>query len=358
MQRSTARPDPVLASPVLLTGFAFMIGVAITIVLPTDREYAEVTSRQQVDAYSIAYLAVLTRANPKDAHIRFVYVKQLAQLGRWDEALEALAGVPNKPEYAGETRDLRLAIALARARAFPEDDPARANAFEEVHRQLVELLGIAPENRLEDLAKLALELEDPALASKYFLRLADAEPARRASALALAGRWLRAAGDGVASGDCYRRAAEAAPDEARRVTYLLAGADSIEGATGACDASKLLEGPAAKSTDKSLVARAATVLTSCGRVADARTMGRRQLELSPGDETIIRLQVRRELAAGDSRAALALVKKLVELHPHDPKLHELAARVAEWSGQPSVALPEWLWLLQMGRSPSAEVPLP
>jgi tetratricopeptide (TPR) repeat protein len=348
----------VLASPVLLTGFAFMIGVAITIVLPTDREYAEVTSRQQVDAYSIAYLSVLTRANPKDANLRFVFVRQLAQLGRWDEALETLAGVPDRPEYAGEARDLRLAIALARARAFDDGDPLREKAFADVHAQLSDMLTIAPDDRLEDLAKLALELEDPALAAKYFLRRADAEPSRRAEMLALAARWMRAAGDGVASGECYRRAADAAPDESTRVEYLLAGADSIEGATGACDAAKLVEGPAAKSTDKKLVARAATLLTSCGRVADARMMGRRQLELAPDDETTLRLQVRRELAAGDSHAALGLVKKLLALHPNDPKLHELAARVAEWSGQPSAALPEWLWLLSMGRGPSPEVPLP
>src|SRR5687767_5653931 len=89
-----SRPDPVLAGAPLLIGFAFMMGIVIAVVFPTGREYAEVTSKQKVDAYSIAYLAVVTRADPKDSHLRFVYVRQLAQLGRWDEALKVLADDP------------------------------------------------------------------------------------------------------------------------------------------------------------------------------------------------------------------------------------------------------------------------
>src|SRR5688572_428198 len=129
-----SRPDPVLAGAPLLIGFAFMMGIVITVVFPTGREYAEVTSRQKVDAYSIAYLSVVTRADPKDSHLRSVYVRQLAQLGRWDDALKVLAEDPTPARNSPETNDLRMELMLARARSIPDSEPdARTTAFAAVH---------------------------------------------------------------------------------------------------------------------------------------------------------------------------------------------------------------------------------
>jgi len=52
-------------------------GVHVDPSSPTGKEYADLTSVTTPDRYSIAYLDVLTRANPEEIELRLVYVKQL-----------------------------------------------------------------------------------------------------------------------------------------------------------------------------------------------------------------------------------------------------------------------------------------
>lgn len=353
--RDDSRP---FASPLFLLGFAVFIGAVLAVVFPTGREYAEVTSKR-VDAYSIAYLTVLIRANPHDAHLRAVYVRQLAELGRWDDALRSLEeGVPYPPDLAPDMRAVRLELMLARARAIPEGEPDRSAAFGAVRAELASLLVDAPKERLLEFATLSLELEDPALASKYYLRIADVDPAGRPAALASAGRWLRAAGDGVGSSDCYKRASDATLEPGKKTAYLVEASRSLEGAKGACPAAALVDAPARATMDRALLERATTLMTSCGRAVDAKVLGRRLLALAPGDVPTIRAQVRRELGAGDAAGALKLITVLAEKEPDNADLREAQARVAEWAGQPQVALDQWLWLLARGRVPSATLKLP
>src|SRR6185369_14055789 len=101
-------------------------------------EYAELTAVSKPDAYSIAYLEVLTRANPEEAELRLVYARQLGMLGRYDQAITALT-----PALAKRRRpdllNLQMDLFLARARSIPEGNPRRRSELAEVHRQLGEL---------------------------------------------------------------------------------------------------------------------------------------------------------------------------------------------------------------------------
>jgi predicted Zn-dependent protease len=355
------RRDPVLAGAPLLVGFAFMMGIVMTVVFPTGREYAEVTDKQGVNAFSIAYLTVLTRADPSDLHLRLVYVKQLSSLGRWDDALDALARAPEAARRTPELRVLRLELVLAKARGLPEDAEERAAAFRDVHTELgslVETAGI-PTNRTRELADLALELEDPILAARYFLLAAETGDAEtRAAALAEAGRWYRAGGDGERGADCWQKAAEKTADAAKKREYLLEAAGALEGTRGACAAADVVFAPAKVDDDVAFVRRATDLLRSCARATDAKILGRRLLSLVPDNEPEMRLQVRRELEAGDPRGALVVLQRLVAKHPGDTILHEATARVAEWAGDPQAALRHWLWLLDSGRIPSDRIVLP
>src|SRR4051794_36167913 len=167
------------------------MGIVMTVVCPTGREYAALSDKQRADAYSIAYLTVLTRADPRDTNLRIVFVRQLAQLGRWDEALQALGD-------SVETRALRLELLLAKARAIPRDDPGRDHAFGVVHAELTAHAEAFPKTQARSLAALALELEDPLLAATFYVSAAEADvPPGRAASFADAGRWFIAGGDGV-----------------------------------------------------------------------------------------------------------------------------------------------------------------
>jgi tetratricopeptide (TPR) repeat protein len=332
----------------MLLGVAFMMGVVLAAVFPSGREFAELTGKHRVDAYSIAYLTVLTRAKRDDAHLRLVFARQLAELGRWEEAISALAGVTFDASTRGDAHTLRLDVLVARARSFPLDSSERSLALETVHRELNAASELSwPPERARELANLALQLEDPALAARYYLAAAELEtlPSARAEALADAGKWLRASGDTRGAAECFQRAADRTDDRERKARYLLAGADALEAHGRPCDAAALLRPLAKDATDVAFVDRAAALSTSCGDVDEAKRIGRRLVELAPDNETFVRAQVVRELAACDPPGALVLLRRLVKLYPHDNDLRLSTARVAEWSGQPQVALEQWLVLL-------------
>ncbi len=351
------RPDPVLAGAPMLIGFAFMMGIVITVVFPSGREYAEVTSKQKVDAYSIAYLSVVTRADPKDSHLRMVYVRQLAHLGRWDDALKVLDEDPTPAKTSPEANDLRMELILSRARSIPESDPeARTVAFAAVHEELRRLAAAPPKGRARELAKLALELEDPRLAASFFEHAGNEES--DPNALAEAGRWYRASGEGARAGECLRRAGERAQTPEEKMAFIIAAASAVEETEGACAAWKMLEPTAAQSNDLDFLRRATETARRCARPQDAKLLGRRILSQKKDDEEEIKAQIRRELEAGDSPGALALLRSLLAKHPNDLRIREATARVAEWAGQPAIALEQWLFLFEAGKTPSPTLVLP
>lgn len=343
-------------APTLL-GLAFMMGVVLTVVFPSGREFAELTGKQRVDAYSLAYLNVLTRAKGDDPNLRLVHARQLGEIGRWTEALAALDGVTFDRATADAASSLRLELMLARARALPLGSGERAAAFESVRRELHdarERSWSAP--RAHELGRLALELEEPALAARYFVAAstAEAEPSARAAALAEAGRWLRAAGEERAASESFMRAAETTGSFAEKLRYVLAAADALEAEARPCDAAAVVRPYALRSDDVALVVRAAALATSCGDARDAQRLGRRILELAPGDDAHARAQVTRELHAGEPRSALVLLKRLVKQHPRERELRLTTARVAEWSGEPQTALEQWMFLVSTGSVVRAE----
>ena len=356
------RKGPVLAGAPLLVGFAFIMGIVMTVVCPTGREYAELSDEKAADAYSIAYLTVLTRADPEDMNLRLVYVRQLSQLGRWDEALDVLDHAPPAARESADARELRLELALARARATKEGTNERERAFAVVHTALAAHVAALPStrtSRARELAQLALELEDPGLAARlYLLAAAAGVPPGRAASLADAGRWFLAAGDGARAAESYEAAVVEAREPATKTAYLLEAAAALEASRGACAAASRLAGPAATSDDVALVRRATEASRGCAKANDAKMLGRRLVALSKGDSRETKAQVRRELEAGDAAGALALLRQLLGREPSDPALHEATARVAEWAGQPQVALTQWLWLVDAGRAPSKRLTLP
>ena len=341
-----------LASVPLLLGFAFSLGGVLAAVFPTRQEYAELADDRAPDAYSLAYLQVLTRANPTDEHLRLIYVRHLSELGRYDEAIDTLGPAIAARQDDGETQGLELDLLLARARSIPEDDPRRAAASEGVAGQLERLVRLpAPPDRLEKRAKLALEIERPRLAAEYYLRAAAQAPEDGARMLAEAARWMRASGDGVGAADRYREASEKERNPARARRDALLAMASLESEDRVPDAADLA-GTCLRRwpDDRELLDRAVDLSSRCERVLAARDYGRRLLQLEPGSEVALEQQLRLELAAGDVRAAVPLLQKLVALRPDDVRLRRAQARIAEWAGRPDLALAAWLWLLGHGRS--------
>jgi polysaccharide biosynthesis protein PelB len=337
---------PRLAGWPMLTAFSFVLVSLLALVFPTGSEYAALTSETKPDAYSIAYLEVLTRANPNELELRIVYAKQLAALGRFDDALAALERVIRDPRLGADARQLAFDFRLARARAIPEGDPRRNERFREVHALLGELVAI-PRTipRSLALAELALSLDDPKLAVVFYDDLASRDSAHRAEHLATAGRWLVAAGDNVSAAARYRAAHDATAG-ANQMEYAALAVSAIEASDDVRAAADLADAfVAAHPSDPKMLALAARLATACGRAAAARALGRRLLATRPDDETFLRDQTQRELAVTDVHAALELLNRLVARHPNEYALRLQRARVAEWARDLDTAEKDLLWLV-------------
>lgn len=332
--------------------FAFSLGAMLAAVLPTRREYAQFADDRPPDAYSLAYLRVLTRANPDDEHLRLTYARHLQKLGRFDESLAVLGGMTAPAsDLRPAVEKLKLDLLLALARSIAEGDPERRVAFDAVIPQLqtVAQLRQSPA-QLEQLASLALELEHPGLAGHLYQRAAEGAGADRPALLAKAGRWLRAGGERREAATAYERASHAERNGTAARSDLLLAVDTLEADDRACEAADLSAKVAAEyPVDAEVLSRAASLAESCDRPDAARDYGRQLLALSPDSVELVERQWRRELAAGDVQAAFPLIQRLVSERPDDPSLRELEAHVAEWSNHPERALDDWMWLLDHGR---------
>lgn len=333
--------------------FAFSLGAVLAAVLPTRREYAQFTDDRPPDAYSLAYLHVLTRANPDDEHLRLTYTRHLQKLGRFEEGLAALGRTaPAAGDLNPAVENLRLELLLALARSIPEGDPSRRTAFDAVIPQLRVVAGLPQSaEQVVRIADLALELGDPAFAGHLYRQAADRPGVDRYGLLVKAGRWLRAGGDRREAADAYQLAARAQPDPWAARADLLLAMETLESDERVCEAADLSAKVVTQYPgDVEVLSRAAVLAERCDRPYAARDYGRELLALAPDSADLVERQSRRELAAGDVQAAFPLIERLVSEHPDDIALRELEAHVAEWSNHPDRALEDWMWLLDHGRA--------
>jgi hypothetical protein len=361
MQPSIAGSRERLAGGPMLVGIGLAFGALLAAVLPTRGEFARSLDRPS-DARSIPYLRALTRASRGDESIKLLYVRRLQSLGRFDAALQAL-GPETEGAVDAPTANLRFDLLLARARAEPEGSESRARAFAAVAVALATLRSV-PETapRLRELSSVALEVEEPHLAAEYLQAVASltaaTAPGERAPTLVEAGRWFRASHDDTRAVDCFEQAADEAPDSATACAYAGFAIDALEAQERVDAAAELAATYAERCPeDDALLERATVLAGAANHPTKARDLGRR-LITRRADDGDLQGQVRRELAAEDPRGALAIVARLVARHPDDAHLRQVEARVAEWAGNPALALGDWLWLFGRGIATPREVALP
>jgi hypothetical protein len=331
---------------------AALIGL-IAVVFPTRAEYAHLSDIGHPDHHSLAYLAVLVRASPKDVDLRLVYVRQLADIGRFADAIAALGPALDDPRTATTAFELQLDLKLSLARSLPEGSAERAKAFAAV----VELLPTAIARagsvaRLEALETLAASLEKPVLSAEAVLRMVELSPPdKRAELRARAAKWFLSGGAHARAAELLSAAALSETDltKAKQLAVRALAAFEAHDVHAAADMAAIF----AKRwwTDAAIVAEGARLAEAAGRARTARDFGRQLVTLGPVTEALLRKQAKRELAAGDPNAALSVVDRLIALSPNDPALRENRAHIAEWAAKPETALADWLWLLDRGWEP-------
>jgi len=337
-----------LARDGLLAGVTFAMGALLTLVFPSARDFDLNANGLPIGAYAAAYLEVLVKANPRNWSARLAFVRQLHGRGDLRRALDELDLVPRTGEYRGQAEALALEISWAALRAIPLGDPARAAAIGDVGRRLESLArdGDGSPDELSRFADLALQVERPLLAARFFARLGELMTGdARPRALAEAGRWSLAGGDPAGAAALFDAAALSTADLALESAWArqsVAAAEATGDARAAADRAALWV--ARRPANLALLSEAARVALAANRPREARDLGRRLLRARPDDVVERERQALRELAAGNPEAAWPLVQEAVVRHPDDSEWREREARTAEWTGRPRVALRDWMWL--------------
>lgn len=167
---------------------------------------------------SVAYLEALTKVRPHDEALLQILGAQYVSLGRLADAggvvrrMDAVAS----PQWRQSALKMRLAIAQQRTFAMQADDSRRAAAFDTLRRQISEAAALEWSNRdLEWFAQFSASVDAPALALRFYARLARQDTANRDAWDGYVSRYALQVGD-------YRQAADSWFRRQRNATTLSA----------------------------------------------------------------------------------------------------------------------------------------
>ena len=203
--------------------------------------------------------------------------------------------------------------------------------------------------RLETLARTLLALERPGDAAPLYGRLAELGPeAERGTRLLEAARWSEAAGRPDLAAAWVERAAER-PGGAerarlqRRVEALLLAAgrerDALE---------RVAARVAANPGDAQALRDGVALARRVGDLERASAWNEALLDRAPDDADALRRAIDLALARPDLEAARAAAERAVHRLPDEREARVRLAQVAEWSGEPGLALAQWRALAAVG----------
>jgi predicted Zn-dependent protease len=333
---------------ILLGGF----GVAAAVLVYPGRDaFIDDALAERPDDVALAYLRLAREHRPEDDAARVIHARALHKLGRVDEALEVLE--PALERGGGPPLDARLLALELRwvihHRRIAEGDAVPSEPAEVPAHVSAEIRALAGAElgdlALERLFRLSLEIGEPALAARLAERLARAIPAAAEPWLAAAGRWHLAAGDPRAAAERLLDAARAAADPETSRRRGLEALDALAAADDALRAAEAAEDLMRRYPDDvEVLERGLHFARARGDASRAAAIGRRVVGGRPRDGALIARQIALDLEAGEVGAALELCLRRVALEPEDRGARVELARVAEWAGEPRLALEAWAWL--------------
>ncbi|MGH8782546.1 tetratricopeptide repeat protein [Paraburkholderia sp.] len=202
----------VLAGVVLLTCYA---------VAPSGGLRERMATVGAPSDLSAAYLEAWLKVRPRDEEFLSMLGAQYVTLGRLADAGRIVQRMDAQPSarMRQDAMRLRLAIAQQRTFAMTADDPRRAAALDALRAQVADAAALDwSDHDLAWLAQYAASVDAPALALRFYARLAQQDPAHRDRWDADVARYALQVGDYRQAADSWFRREANAPtlDEQRR----------------------------------------------------------------------------------------------------------------------------------------------
>jgi hypothetical protein len=347
MVSSSATKNNRLLNPWALAVVAVAVGGLLWATF--QREEVFQPDGREPDAVSANYAELLLTAHPEDEHLRLQLIDLLIRLGDYAKARKYVENWPDpkvelQAYYRLELDALEAATGsdLITQQALVE----RLKSFD--HRQL-------PLPQLENLAKLALNLQAPAFAASVYEEIAARDPQQRSTALDSAAKWYLAGEEPGRAAAIYLELKNNSEQPAEKRKYaqlafngLLASGQGDQAAQVLAETLDQLNDP---QTDAAWVEQGVDVAIASKRFDLAERLMQQWRVLQPDNPKILEKDFSMRLAIGDLQGAWESGEQLVLAHPDDPNLIEQMAHLAEWRGETQAALDYWIRLLSLQEFP-------
>ena len=345
MPGSAANNRPRITSAPALLLMAAGILLVFVLMFPGQKLFHRMDPSQSADAVSVMYLRAEMALHPDDTDIRLLLARQLFSLNRLAEAHQTLEPLCLAQDcISTQVRILALEIDARLWQQLPVDSPQHKARQRQIGAQLRRVATKQDLNsaELQQLATLALQLEQPGLASRFYARLAKQDPVRAIDWWSLAARWELAVGRPEAAARHFQKAYNLAANDTQARQYAWQSLDGMMAAGRESQALELARLYLQRfPQDAPLQQRTINMALNAGQTRQARQWNLVYLRQHPNDRRALQRQRDLELARGNPRAALPWARRLVTLNPGDRRSRETLAQLLEWSGWPVAAQREW-----------------
>jgi predicted Zn-dependent protease len=307
----------------------------------------------KVDEISLQYMRSLLATEPGNLELRLQLAQAYATTGQYENALGTL-----QPLFANQSPQLRESALLLRidilqkiAFSAKPGSPGRENKMLQFRQALQAAeTQTFKANGLRQLAKIAASGGELQMAERLMERLL--KTSTNLTDLDEAARLALANGHYLASAQYTWRARQLSPDPEQRITYLKQALATLEsGGIGQTGLQWVQQLPAAE-WQRPDVLFILTKLALASNRPDlaasfaSRLVGFDQPSARPAhfNPAHFELAYTAFLGNRDLPRALKLAQTAVRLAPENLLWHERLAQVAEWSGQPQLAIVQWRWL--------------
>ncbi|RFO94862.1 hypothetical protein DIC66_21235 [Rhodoferax lacus] len=207
-------------------------------------------------------------------------------------------------------------------------------------------------NALQRAATISLALVQPGMAARLYQQLARIDPNRAVEWLEHSAQQYLASGAPGQAAALYELAGKKMPKGASRLRLTMLAMNAHLANRDGRRALRLAKANAALfAQNNEFMQQAVGIAIAQNDLQWAKGAGRKLLALSPKDPAQLERQIQLELAAHDLDAARALAQQQVQLQPDNVAQRTRLARIADWSGQPELALLHWQHLARTVPSP-------
>lgn len=344
---------PRLISKLSLAGFAIAVSIVLVLLYPQQRLAEQTRKNIKIDEASLQYIKNLLATEAGNHELRLQLAKSYAAAGQYENALATLQPLFTNTQARWREEALLLKLDILMKIAYSAS-PGSADR----EQKMVQFLNVirtseaqfSSTKTLREFIALAEKGTESQLAESVATRLMltsdDPEDLDKAAQLALAnGRYLESA-------QFTWRARQLAGDSQKKIAYLKLALSTLEaGGIGHIGLEWVQQLPEAEWQSSDVLYTLTKLALASNRPAAAAEFAARLVgfnnpvaDASSFNPAHYELAHTAFLGNSDLKHALRLAQNAVSQHPDNIIWRERLAHIAEWSGQPKLAIVHWRWL--------------